>query len=393
MAHDDRDTRAGLGSGEPAALGPRYEERRIIIAQGLDFQEHEKRAKNDKFRRWAELLRSGPSQPQYDQFVSEFREMFATFPIPARDDQPGLNRLAGQLGNSQTYVFFDYLREQLGERFEIEEQDVRAVYPNDAQGVLYRLEFKLTKQELKQALETENLHVIYSGHSRYGRGACFDQYDGPVNRTGDQWSDGTNSDNGLFHLGYPYVAVEEHDMEHHQYHFRPVPVEQPEPPYRERHPDARRRLSRISLPAEIEALVHTDSMSPSAQYYAVVRRNKREILLRAGWENTSTTPCDLGATNIQCRCFCHFGCSSRKHFHRIIRRTQYKGWRRDNPPTTNFCYVTTNPSRPACTAFWLYQLLAYNRNNKSQSWFGSLEHARVAANRQLRAAREPYQIY
>src|SRR5262249_24069744 len=142
-----------------------------------------------------------------------------------------------------------------------------ADYWNDDQMVHFVINVIRSKAEFKQALETPDLHVVYDGHARYGRGPCFG--DGDDNSQGDQWELGTNdSDNpydeavdGIYRMRYPYVPVEIHDIDHHWYRFAPVSAESDPPPTEERHPDARRQLSRITLPEKYRELVLPDYAS------------------------------------------------------------------------------------------------------------------------------------
>src|SRR5262249_26872778 len=46
-------------------------------------------------------------------------------------------------------------------------------YLNHKQGVRYTIEETISKQKFMEWLKTPELHVIYMGHARYGRGPCF----------------------------------------------------------------------------------------------------------------------------------------------------------------------------------------------------------------------------
>jgi len=117
---------------------------------------------------------------------------------------------------------FDFLSREIGSDFQ-ENSSTSAEYTNTDQKVHYIINLIHSKDEFKQALETENKHVVYNGHSRYGRGACFDVYSGAADETGDQWEQGSDNDDGLFRLGYPYVGIPLEDIHHHEYHFAPIP--------------------------------------------------------------------------------------------------------------------------------------------------------------------------
>lgn len=318
----------------------------------------------------------------------------------------------------------DYLSQKLGSSFEVEADEdrirqiltelqinvfssVRKVgrYTSESQKVKFVIVTVVSKRDFKKALEIEEpqLHVIYNGHSRYGRGACFDTYtdvcyEEPRRQEGRQWGSGSSDDNGLFLLGYPYVPVALNDIEHHKYLFSPVPVEEGLPPNERsppysRHPHARRSLRSISLSTELQELVWASNKSPSNQYYGLTLQGEDNLLLHVGWMNTVNNPYDLGATDLKCKVFCHFGCSSRLHFWDIVRKDAYKGWVRPTPPTDKYAYFATAPSDARITPLWLYYLLSYDRRNNFQPWWDSLESAKRKTNIKLRSIRAGFEIY
>jgi len=338
---------------------------------------------------------------------------------------------------------FDYLKEKLGDKgFQVHEdtgtiqrilsehhldafQSVRRVgtYTSEDQKVKFIIIMVVSKKDFKLALETEGLLVIYDGHSRYGRGACFDTYTGTREKVGNQWEGGARGkeqETGLFRLAYPYVPVSTEDLVEHEYDFTPVPVEDGQPPndshdpYR-RHPHARnvqlkkmtisamsikeitydegvKRTSTVTKNLEPHALVS----SPSGQYYGVKIRGEPHLLLKAGWTQNANDPHDpcahtvnLGVTNIVCKTFIHFGCSSRIHFWHIVRKKEYYGWERPSPPTDKYAYFTNYPSDAKLSPVWLYYLLTYDKENKDQPWWRSLEWTKEQTNRKLFTLGEP----
>lgn len=285
-----------------------------------------------------------------------------------------------------------FLSRTIGSEFNTN-SSLSAEYTNTDQKVHFNIRIVQTKTEFKEALETENLHVVYCGHSRYGRGTCFDEYSGHFDSTGDQWEQGTSNENGLFRLGYPYVGIPLEDVEHHEYHFAPVSAENTQPPVRERHPHARRHLSRIHLPEEFRDYVVSGFESSDDRYWGFRRHGKIHLVLNAGWENTRSDPYDLGAVTLNCKVFCHFGCSSSLHYWRIIRTTPYKSWERPAPPTDKFAYFTRNPSNKWGTFYWLYYVLKYPHRNNFESWWNSLQWAKQHTNHKLRVEREHFRIY
>lgn len=295
-------------------------------------------------------------------------------------------------------VFSD-LQGMLGDAFQVDGDE--ADYANDAQGVDYHIRRVWTKSEFKDAMETSDLCVVYMGHARYGRGACFAR-NGDAGQ-GDSWEMGTpdpdDPDNpysddvdGLYRMGYPYVPVELDDVEHHRYHFAPMPAEGDPPPRDECHPDARRPLSAITLPEDYRDLVLPDYQSENHRYWGY-GGGKVNLIFHAGWSDTASTPMDLGATNIACRCFCHFGCSSRLHFRQILRGDDYKAWQRADDNSDRFAYFTTATSNSRGTILWLHGWLTYDQPNANQSWWESLKYAVNKANANLARERLTYRIY
>ena len=311
------------------------------------------------------------------------------------------------------YTAMEWLSNEL-DGFE-KHSETEGEYTNETQRVHYTIETIKSKDDFRQALETEGLHVIYGGHSRYGRGACFDLYF-EMDEHGDQWGNGNSStdiaveysvqddgllrvqDDGLFRLGYPFVPVPVRDVRKHQYHFAPVAVEEEPPAYSERHPHARRRLHRIQLPDDVEQYVLPEYESASGYYYGVRKGGyghgaEMNVLLHAGWDETQTHPYDLGSTELNCKVFCHFGCSSAKHFWPIVRDARYKGWVRPSPPTDRYAYFTRRPATSHAQLYWLLSVLDYPEQNNWDPWWDSLQYAKRRANRLLRTEGWRYQIY
>lgn len=271
--------------------------------------------------------------------------------------------------------------------------DSSASYTSRAQRVNFIITVVTDKTQYKQALETAGIHVVYMGHARYGRGPCFGDDPSP----GEQWGNGTNT-TGMWRMGYPYLAVPVSEILSHQYTVDPVLADGSRPTRRDCHPDVRGRYGRLRAftldqlaPAQppqsrspLADYVINSALLPDATYWGYDTpyhgRRTRFIVLNAGWENTATDPMDLNATDLQCRVFCHFGCSTFKHNYRILRFR--KQWQRTN--TDRFAYWTTNPSGQQTTVYWLYHLLNYRRRNAFQSWRPSLRYALGRTNNSLR---------
>lgn len=316
------------------------------------------------------------------------------------------------------------------------------VYKSKKQRVIFHLYIVEKKSDFKKWLETPNAHVIYAGHSRYGRGACF----GDVSDPGDRWEDGTgctkgniSPNDGLLRLGYPIVGIPITDIDHHTYHTAPV-QKKPIIDKKTCHPEVVKMvpIRRMKIDPNLDKPTHLDK--PKKKYNSFnlsheewgwwkwddhenciriapdlpleliglenlfykgdpkkdiwgYRKKDREhkkyklhILLHAGWKETNASPWDIGKVNLRCRVFCHFGCSSLKHFHKIIRGKDYKNWKRTGKgrEEDRFAYFTNRPSDAFLPPVWLKWLFLYPKKNAFKSWRRSLEWARIKTKKELR---------
>jgi len=383
-------------TGRRASFQP-IETRRIILAQGTEFHDSDQREKESWRTRMIGVLESNPSGWRGDRYCESFNSS-ARWEEQGLSDQQIAERLLGYLRRERFQTDMGFLQESLGDRFELASDGLTASYQSTAQRIRYEIELKHSKRDFKTALETEGIIVVYGGHSRYGRGTCFDTYSGEYNAHGDLWEDGTSADSGNFRMGYPYVGVPLEDIEHHQYHCAPIAAETTRPdgsrrhPWRT-HPEVPRRLRRITLPENLRQYVRAEFASASHEYWGYTRQRKIHVVLIAGWTGTGATPYDLGATEMQCRTFCHFGCSSKTHFWNIVRRPEYKAYCRNRPPTDKFAYFTREPANWK-TIYWVYFLLAYEQpNTGSTHWWDSHEYAKEMANRRLLREDMEFRIY
>src|SRR5882672_1978147 len=106
--------------------------------------------------------------------------------------------------------FKDTLKAEISLPITINDDDEIEV-ENSAQGIHYLIRQTESKQEFRDALETEDLIVVYAGHSRYGRGACFAQAFNDMAdvhaEPGEHWENGSDDDDGLIRMAFPYVGV------------------------------------------------------------------------------------------------------------------------------------------------------------------------------------------
>ena len=305
------------------------------------------------------------------------------------------------------------------------------------QGVKYTLDVTTSRTEFRKMLETpgksgtkdlEHWIVIYDGHSRYGRGACF----ATSPPRGENWENSVNPStgpNGLYRMGYPFVGVPVSDILHHGYitdaisvKVKSVPVADREfkgaltpTPFKQLKANAKSYLERrIKV---LEKRLHGGSQSelkecadnlrnldeldkllrvvgdtiplgkigapigPDDEIWAYQSGEGPAAMLQAGWKDTVSKPMDLEATALKCRAFCHFGCESYMHYHGVLRNR--KKWEKSGQ-VDNFAYFTSDLSLSITGPFWLYHLFTYDQFNAGKPWQGSLEHARVNTNTAIR---------
>jgi len=280
--------------------------------------------------------------------------------------------------------------------------DNRLVYLAQPQGVRYTIRVVTRKDQFKEALETAGIHVIYGGHARYGRGPCFGDNPAP----GDDWGAGTNPRiNGIFPMAHPYLAIPVGEIPEHGYKARPVLATDDELPDADRDKYIKiarlrraqgRRADHKLKPMKVgdldsavtRLLADVGSGDEVLGYRGYSHGNLvTHIVLHAGWQNTAQ-PLDLGMTELRCRVFCHFGCSSFDHNYPVVRFL--KNWRREG--NDRYAYWTTAPSNSGNRIPWLYHLLSYRKYNAFQSWHSHLRHALSNTNRELRDAGETYRL-
>ena len=273
--------------------------------------------------------------------------------------------------------------------------DDHAVFISDAQRVEYRIRVINTKDAFKTALETPEVHVIYCGHARWGRGACFGP-DLPVDLTnkdgqditGDNWENGTDPVKfGLFRMGHPFVGLPFKELDEHKYRMRPVPSTVQVNPA-----DIDKSLT---IPSSLRPLILRGSrfepfiLDPVVDsYWGCTTVEGPGLLLFADFQNSASKPLDLGDTNLQCRCFSNFGCETFDHFHSVLRTR--KGFKRTD--TEGFAYFTTDISNNRLPRLYIGSLFEFPERNDFKSWFPSLEFAVKRTNQKLAAAGEKYRV-
>lgn len=387
MSDDDSST----GTGELGTFLDDIETREIVLARGIDYHESDIQLKNAAKEQAASELENDPSDDDTQVIIDNLNAVMGT-PVKVPKGSAAKANLARILRDCIEPELHPYLQDKLGSDYTVIADD-ESEYTSLDQRVHFHLKMVTAKTDFITALETPGIMVIYGGHSRYGRGACFDVYDGRASMQGEQWEGGEDSDDGLFRMAYPIVPVGIEDMEHHQYTLYPVAVEDGAPAYSDRHPDARRQLKQISLTPEQTALVASNFVSPSNAYYGCSIGAEDHVLMYAGWTDTQNSPQDLGAADMQCKVFCHFGCSSRLHYWEVLRKDEYKAWQKDKPPTDRFAYFTSQVSQGDAELIWLHRWLSYDKQNNNESWWNSLEYAKQMANSDLTWRHKVYRIF
>lgn len=262
-------------------------------------------------------------------------------------------------------------------------------HTSDVQRVNYFLFIVRTKALFKEALLIPGVHVIYGGHARHGQGACFHQEgDDP----GDWWNDGENDDNGIFRFGYPFIAIPALDVVAHGYHATMLNASEEKPAADATllHPKLLQNYGGIR-PMTIKELVSDrsnqarliDLVGGEGPFWGL-RCNgddgvfQPHFVMPCGWTDTGVSPMDLGATDITCKVFADFGCSTLVHNAKVVRRL--KGFKKEEDD--RYAYWTDSPTPPvSLVGFWLFHLLTYPKDNAFMPWEPSLEYARGMSNR------------
>jgi hypothetical protein len=322
----------------------------------------------------------------------------------------GIQFHPGEFGFYSPVTPLQYLNDSL-ELSEFLEKVSDNEYVNHLQGVRFTIEETTSKQTFIEWLKTPEVHVIYAGHARYGRGPCFgargkailppqlwptNEPEFELVKTED-WEEGTDADSGLFRMGYPYIGVEASEVIEHGFTANPVKESEGRPARADCDPDLRGHLSslrarpphRILEGLDLQLLNHQDG----DKYWSYDTSKGRAIVHHAGWRNTISDSSDFGTlhdpddpdnTQILCRVFTHLGCSTFLHNCPVVRGIGMANWRHSD--NERYAFWTSDTSAPLATVGpWLHAIISYNWWNAYFPWGPSLDWAVQRANRTLRA--------
>jgi hypothetical protein len=399
---------------------PKYEKRQIVIAEGLQFHESDYVAIEKSNEQTIKKLTKDPTHYKTNKNLIDVVQKRSW----SGSDEEITNKLINYYyrpGKAESVLRYLeknlwHLKDNKGNALlDVSSNRKEATYKSIKQGVIYNIKIVHKKSEFKEALETEgntegNI-VIYAGHARYGRGACFAEYRGSYAtdyRDGDVWEDGTEIDpskteDGLFRMGFYYVPIPVYELKKHKYHFRPVPVTSGEGkgrPLQKRRPpynlksgfrlSNRKKNRLLQLPLkELEQYVRSEEFKSDLsinKYWGFKKRTKKgggkveHFILHAGWKDTKSSPNDYGATKIRCKTFCHFGCNSKINFREIVRNPRYKGGK-----WPQYSFFTT--ASGIVWDLWVFHLLTYHKKIKpniiEKHWRASHYYAARKTNDEL----------
>jgi hypothetical protein len=207
------------------------------------------------------------------------------------------------------------------------------------------------------------------------------------------WEEGTPFDpvtkkaphpnkDGLFRMGFPFNGIEAEEIVKHGYTANLAPAGATKPPVGECDPDLAAHHSELKprtlleINPAIVPLVSDPDLTK--KWWSYGSPGKRYVVHIAGWQNTKSSPDDLGAITPTCRVFAHLGCSTKKHNRPIIRDSDKKNWVRNG--NEGYAYFTTDISFANAGHYWLQHILTYDKFDAFQPWSASLEDAKKKTN-------------
>jgi hypothetical protein len=297
----------------------------------------------------------------------------------------------------------------------VDQPDGSFQFFNAKQGVLFTIKVINTKTDFIKTLLTPEVHLIYAGHARYGRGPCFGSGgDSP----GEEWEEGNGphpNNDGIFRLGFPFIGVPVGELFEHGYTANltksdvTLAAADCEPDLRSQLGSMHRRtlatiadravktneftrnkaLSALTSDQVLAGLTtQVRNADLAATYWTFDTGNDLNVVHIAGFENTLSTPDDLGAITPLCRVFSHFGCSTFHHNFPVVRKL--KGWKREG--NERYAYWTTDIANFVVDMYWLQNLLTFDKFNANQPLAASLDHAVRATNANLAQDRQTYRV-
>jgi hypothetical protein len=226
------------------------------------------------------------------------------------------------------------------------------------------------------------MFVLYMGHARFGRGACFGRIfnrpdDGPT--TGDVWQQ------GLFRKGFPHIAVPAREIVEHGYRCFVSPASQAlvqadcDPLLKQKFSSLKKKPLKEVMPAE--GLDFIQGLSPDDLVWtlrAFQHGTTDDFLVHvAGFQDTAFPDVDLGKTAIACRGFFDCACSTEPLNKAIVQ--DRKGFKLTGDRFYSF--FTSDVSDMFDGMAFLYHMLAFPKPSRFFPWKDMLEHARTEANK------------
>lgn len=282
----------------------------------------------------------------------------------------------------------------------VKRKDNEWEYLNIQQGVRYVVRVIDEKKQFVQALQTPGVHVLYSGHARYGRGPCFGA---GGSSKGEEWEEGhpgqpppakpNPNNDGIFRMGYPFIGVDLAELFEHGYTANLVEAVT-RPSAGDCDPDLRPHLG--ALRGRTAAELHPSLLArlrvkdPTRKWwsYRAGRKNEMHVVHHADWQHTSSDPDDIGAITPTCRVLTHLGCSSFIHNYPVVRTL--KKWVRAG--NERYAYWTSNLSDWAPDHYFFQRLLTYDQFNSYQPLEKSLKYAVDETNKMLQKDQDACRI-
>ncbi len=222
----------------------------------------------------------------------------------------------------------------------------------DAHHAVYTVKFVYTRADFKTYLHSPEVHLIYCGHSREGRGPCFLDKSTPEGK-GEYWGD-----DGIFKMAFDFIGAPTNDINENEYHphlvspGETIDASKCEPVHLGKHyGELAPRLTGAPL------------IVPTREYMGYVDEKKVEWLaMKAGAG-------DFDGTQPRARALCLFSCDTADYWKPIVQASQWK----PSPDHGLVYYTSATDSPTTTTGLWLRHLFTYQ--GPAGPWKPSLDYA------------------